>query len=76
MKHTPPLPKDFDFAGFWQPRASVMRQWRMWNDHGIMPFEGGYYDQPPEWRYDMESCDAIYGYWVAHIRKEVKDRNG
>lgn len=74
MDYETDAPPEFDFEGFWQARNDVFRQWRMWTEHGIMPFAGGYYDQPSEWRHDVELCDAIYSYWSWHIRQDVKGR--
>lgn len=74
-KYEPPEPPDYDFQGFKQPLSAVHRQYRDYRDHGIMPFAGGYYDQPPEWRHDMELYELIYNVRAWMVRRELKARD-
>ncbi len=71
--YEPEVP-DFELSGLHYPQREGWALWRAWEDHGVMPYAGGYFDQPPEWRRMIETFQAVYGVIVNEVRREVDGR--
>jgi hypothetical protein len=37
--------------------------WKAWADHGVLPFAGGWAEQPWFVREIVDIFDSVYGYW-------------
>jgi hypothetical protein len=71
-----PQPESFAFGGLSWPydEADVFELWLQWEEHGVMPEPGGYFDQPPEWREAIHWCRRMFGFFRYEVEKEVAAR--
>lgn len=62
-EYKPPPPDPYDFGGFDWPydEANLLVLWLKWQDDSFMPFEGGFFDQPPEWHQMIHVMNRMYG---------------
>jgi hypothetical protein len=71
-KPLPPDPSEqrSDDFGFWTSASEALEMFMLFQHHGILPYQGGWYDQPPEVRYDLLNMLALYGKAV----RDAKDK--
>jgi hypothetical protein len=74
--YSAPTPDPFDFGGLAWPydEADCFELWLQWEEHGVMPEPGGYFDQPPEWRAMIHAMRRIYNVLHYQVEQEVKAR--
>jgi len=66
-------PFTYKFVGFKHPFDLVQEVYHALHEHGILPDVGGWLDQTPEWRKDLEACRIMY--MLAYDKhKEKKER--
>lgn len=54
-----PQPVDTQDFGFFNPEDAVSEAHNALTEYGVLPFAGGWFDQPETWRRDLDRMTAL-----------------
>jgi len=64
----PPIIDDFGLNGDYN---DMLSSWFALREYHILPYAGGWLDQPVAWRDDMHTLEAVYNEIVAILKGEI-----